>query len=151
MAKRGRDVNEVIGQRLQELRGAVSGVKFAHEAQAAGLGWSRQTLVDVENGRRKVWAGELLALPVVLSMATKRHVTLRDLIGTEGIVVGDSFQLSEGDLQDLLDGEPVIPAAYRPLSVLDAEAEMERWREQERAKSEQKRKKRGDQDGRATR
>jgi hypothetical protein len=139
MAVRGRDVHEVIGQRLQQLRGEVSGARVAREAQAVGLGWSRQTLVDVENGRRKVWAGELLALPVVLSMATGRHVTLQDLIANEGVVIGDRFELSKRDVQRLLEGEPVVPAGYTPLSIRDAQAIMERWKEQMGGRAGQKR------------
>lgn len=63
---------EVVARRVREVRErrGLSGAKLAERLRAVGLGWDRNVVANLENGRRaSVDVAELLALAYVLDVA----------------------------------------------------------------------------------
>ena len=120
------DLYDTIRTKLRAHRGRdVSAEAVAKEARELGLTWTRATVADIEVGRRRVAAHELLALPLVLSAATGKPVRLVDLIG-DGVSLGDSITLTPQNVRNLLHGEPV-DIGYESLSERKARAILARY------------------------
>jgi hypothetical protein len=98
-------LRELVAGNLRRLR-AEAGVALdvlLPTARANGLDWTASWLAAVERGTRALTAEQLLALPVVLSGALRRRVTLADLLRGDAPVV----------LAATLDApHPSVPAAY---------------------------------------
>ena len=71
MAKRGQTVDEVLAQRLREVRASRMWTQdqLAEALAAAGFPIHRTTLAKIEKGRRAVSVGELFALAAVLDVS----------------------------------------------------------------------------------
>lgn len=107
-----------IGQRIAELRRAgrvtVTADTVAEEAQAVGLKWTRTTVTFLETGRRAVLADELLMLPLVMTRALGRDVTLAELL-PDGAKVSRQLTFTSTSFAKILAGEPI---RYKPQPAL---------------------------------
>ncbi len=96
-------------RRLREDAGAgLDGVVRA--AWGDGLDWTTAWLGGVERGTKSLTAEQLLALPVVLTAALARRVTLADLLAGEAPVslgVDGRASVPARYLRDIVTGEPV--------------------------------------------
>jgi hypothetical protein len=108
-------LRELVAGNLRRLR-AEAGVApedLLPTARANGLDWTASWLTSVERGTRALSAEQLLALPVVLSGALRRRVTLADLLhGDTPVVLAASLDpphasVPAGYLRDVVTGEPV--------------------------------------------
>jgi transcriptional regulator with XRE-family HTH domain len=68
MATEAQPLSSVIGRELRTLReaGGVRQEQLAAEARRFGLPWTRATVAAIELGRRQLFVGELLLLPLLL-------------------------------------------------------------------------------------
>ncbi len=77
-----RTLRQVIGDGVRRAREA-AGVRqddVSRSARAHGLAWSRAKVAALEAGEKAINADELILLPLVLTDACRRPVTLSDLI-----------------------------------------------------------------------
>ncbi len=97
--KTATDFDQVIGRRIAEVRTrrGMSQAQFAREVRAkVGVGWSRQAVWQVENGKSAMSATDLLAVALVLGctvadlMSTTEPVSLggAEVARTDAIVAG---------------------------------------------------------------
>lgn len=80
-----RPVRQVIGEGVRRAREA-AGVRQDDVSEAArsyGLAWSRARIWALESGEKSISAEELILLPLILSDACRREVTLADLIADD--------------------------------------------------------------------
>lgn len=97
-----------IGRRIAELRDVanVTAETIAVEAKVVGLRWERITVTFVETGRRGISAEELLMLPIVMTRALGRDVSLRELLPKQA-KVPRGMSLSANMFDRILTGKPV--------------------------------------------
>ena len=71
-----------VGLKMAELRRAegVTAESVAEHAREVGLKWTRSTVSFIETARRAVTVDEMMVLPLILSNAFDRNVTLRELL-----------------------------------------------------------------------
>jgi hypothetical protein len=108
-------LRELVAGNLRRLR-AEAGAQpddLVPIARANGLDWTAPWLTSVERGSRSLSAEQLLALPVVLSGALRRRVTLADLLrGDAPVVLAANLDpplasVPAAYLRDVVTGEPV--------------------------------------------
>ena len=97
-----------IGRRIADLRRpeGVTAEDVAEAARAVGLRWQAGTICFIETGRRAISADELLMLPVLMSRALRRPVTLRDLMPEQAKVSG-AVAFTPTTFDKILAGEPI--------------------------------------------
>ncbi|OLB78257.1 MAG: hypothetical protein AUI14_13790 [Actinobacteria bacterium 13_2_20CM_2_71_6] len=120
----------LIAGNLRRLR-QEAGTELTDVSRAAwgnGLDWSATWLAGLERGTRSPSAEQLLALPVVLTTALGRRVTLADLLAGDAPVllgVDERVSVPARYLRDVVTGEPVRRpfAAPPPLPVVEPSPE----------------------------
>lgn len=102
------DLSKAVGERIRELRRLYGGrtqEDVATAARDSGLrDWTRGTVAAIENGHREVTAGELLALPMVLTRAFGKNVPLRELLQVESLELIPGLVLFPAGVDRLLKG-----------------------------------------------
>lgn len=133
--KQASTVDESLRLSLRGLRegSKVTAERLAAEARAMGLGWSRSTVADIESARRRLSAGEMLALPLILSAATGKGVKLADLFSGD-IALTESITLPPSELRHLFQGEPVT-TGYESLAEREAREVLARYEAQRKGES----------------
>ncbi|UPW02862.1 hypothetical protein M1C57_14235 [Rhodococcus pyridinivorans] len=110
-------IAEIVGRNAQRLRGERKIEEIALAARTVGLKWNSGRVYELENGRVSPTLPTLLALCMALSDATKKPVSLVDLVYYSGPVqVNDRVMLDGSVLADALRGEP---ADFRSDSLSD--------------------------------
>jgi len=116
-------IGEVIGRNLREWRTA-SSIRLDDVASAArrwGLAWTRPGVAELEAGRRRLTAEELVLLPVVLNDASGggSSPTLAELlVGADRLRLSDRASLGREQVEALLASEPP-PSALEPPAPAD--------------------------------
>ncbi len=92
----------------------------AQTAQLVGMPWTANWVSSMEHGTRSLSAEQLLALPVVLSMALGHRVSLADrLAGDSPVALApDHDPLPPGYVRDIVTGTPY----HRPFATVGADA-----------------------------
>jgi hypothetical protein len=112
----------LVAHNLGRLRGE-AGVALEDVVRAAwrdGFDWTTTWLGGVERGTRSLTAEQLLALPVVLSAALGRRITLAELLAGEAPVslgVDGPGGVPARYLRDIVTGEPVRTPFATPVVV----------------------------------
>ncbi|WP_117212815.1 hypothetical protein [Allorhizocola rhizosphaerae] len=86
-------VRELIANNLSRLRNEarVPIERVAQAASAMGLGWSPAWLQAIEQGQKSLTSEQLLTMPIVLSAALTRRITLADLLmGEQSVMLNPS-------------------------------------------------------------
>lgn len=105
-------VADLVGDRVGDVRRSadVTQERVAEEARRLGLTWVRTSVATLEAGRRLVSVEELALLPLILSRACGRTVTLAQLLpdDVDIALVGDSRCVVDGsELRSMLGGRPI--------------------------------------------
>lgn len=115
-------LRELVAANMTRLRtgGQVAIESVARSAQLLGLPWTSTWVSSVEHGTRALNAEQLIALPVVLSMALGYRVSLTDLINGDRPVALATGQdpLPAGYVRDIVTGTPY----HRPFTAVAADA-----------------------------
>lgn len=114
-----------VGRRLQEIRGdwGVTQEQVAAVARKMGIPWERAGVAGLENGRRRLTAAELLALPYVLAVVHREHVghnkntapniSLADLLPKKGEIDLAGWRVEAQSLRRLLGGNVRVVLDYK--------------------------------------
>lgn len=88
IGEQARQVREAAGARQEDV---------SRHARVHGLAWSRAKVAAFETGQKSISAEELALIPLVLSDACARPVTLADLIPTDARVILSDTVTATGD------------------------------------------------------
>jgi hypothetical protein len=124
-------LRELVAGNLRRLRteAGVAPEDLLPTARANGLDWTASWLGSVERGTRSLSAEQLLALPVVLSGALRRRVTLADLLrGDRPVVLAGNLDPPHASvpaayLRDVVTGEPVRRPFSTPVAAATPDPE----------------------------
>ena len=101
-----KQLSAVIGHAVLALRNeaGVPADAVARAANLVGLRWQRSTVTSLELGQRGVSAEELLLLPIVLTNALKRPVSLHELF-REDVALTPGAHATPKGIRQILQGE----------------------------------------------
>lgn len=97
-----------LGRRVAELRSSAGSRQedVVKAARQLGLPWAQSSVVDLERGRRRLSAEELVLLPAVMTEALRRPVSLTDLLAVDAVVDIGRARMSTAAVSALLAGRP---------------------------------------------
>ncbi len=111
----------LVSANIGRLR-AASAVPLERVAQAAGvygLKWTKSWLESVEQGNRALTGEQLLLMPLVLSAALTRRVSLLDLLsGEEPVALSAEHPVEAAHLREVVSGGP----SMRPFPTVPSDA-----------------------------